>query len=159
MFESVIEASKRTIAEDAEPDAYDEATGALSNVLTDDEVIRHALISTKGIEHTQNSRKTTIEPGGDHRAVALVTDQRVLVLVGDDSDSPAPDAVFDRKEVTRVECEESLPRSALVVCDDTLAIRRRQQPSAATCWQSSPADSRHPHAVDDPTVGTADYQV
>ena len=55
----------------------------LGDLLRDGEELAHALANDGAIEHTQDGRTTTIEAGGDHGAYMLVTDERVLWVLGE----------------------------------------------------------------------------
>ena len=56
----------------------------LDGLLRDGEELQHALANDGTIEHTEDGRTTTIESGGGHGAYMLVTDERVLWVLGDD---------------------------------------------------------------------------
>ncbi|WP_123538036.1 PH domain-containing protein [Halosimplex salinum] len=58
----------------------------LDDLLRDGEELKHALANGGTIEHTKDGRTTTIESGGDHGAFMLVTDERVLWVLGDQPD-------------------------------------------------------------------------
>jgi tetratricopeptide (TPR) repeat protein len=55
----------------------------LDGLLRDGEQLQHALANDGTIEHTEDGRTTTIESGGGHGAYMLVTDERVLWVLGD----------------------------------------------------------------------------
>jgi len=58
----------------------------LDGLLRDGEELQHALANDGTIEHTEDGRTTTIESGGGHGAYMLVTDERVLWVLGDQPD-------------------------------------------------------------------------
>ncbi|WP_436929277.1 hypothetical protein [Halosimplex halobium] len=60
----------------------------LDDLLRDGEELQHALANDGTIEHTEDGRTTTIESGGGHGAYMLVTDERVLWVLGDQPDEP-----------------------------------------------------------------------
>ncbi|WP_436911469.1 hypothetical protein [Halosimplex marinum] len=60
----------------------------LDDLLRDGEQLQHALANDGTIEHTEDGRTTTIESGGGHGAFMLVTDERVLWVLGDQPDEP-----------------------------------------------------------------------
>ncbi|MFB6140658.1 MAG: hypothetical protein ABEJ26_09520 [Halosimplex sp.] len=60
----------------------------LSDLLRDGEELQHALANDGAIEHTEDGRTTTIEASGDYDAYMLVTDERVLWVLGDQPEEP-----------------------------------------------------------------------
>jgi len=66
----------------------DADTEHLDGLLRDDEELAYALANEGTIEHTRDGRTTTIESGGDYDAYMLVTDERVLWVLGDQPDKP-----------------------------------------------------------------------
>lgn len=69
----------------------------LDDLLRDGEELAHALANDGAIEHTQDGRTTTIEAGGDHGAYMLVTDERVLWVLGDQPEKP--EIAFDMRNL------------------------------------------------------------
>jgi hypothetical protein len=61
--------------------------GELPGVLRDDEELVHVLANGGSIEHTRDGRTTTVEPSGSEDAYVLVTDERILYVLGDQPDS------------------------------------------------------------------------
>lgn len=82
MFERVNDLSDALTggAESAEVDP-----GELPGLL-DDEEPKHVLANGGSIEHTKDGRTTTVEPNGDEKAYVIVTDERILYVLGDQPD-------------------------------------------------------------------------
>jgi len=83
MLNRISELSRETFQGSA-PAASELGTGPLESLVDESETVQYVLTSASGIEHTTNGRATTIEPSGDHAAYAVVTEQRVYFLLGDD---------------------------------------------------------------------------
>jgi len=66
----------------------DADTEHLDGLLRDGEELAHALANEGTIEHTRDGRTVTIESGGDSDAHMLVTDERVLWVLGDQPEEP-----------------------------------------------------------------------
>ncbi|MCU4800499.1 hypothetical protein OB920_08965 [Halobacteria archaeon HArc-gm2] len=98
--------------------AGSDATAALDPLLQDGETVRYVLTSSKGIEQTQDGRTTTVQPGSSHDAYAIVTDFRVLFLVGSDAEEPSIDIEFDLPMVASSKARNSLLSSSLVVASE-----------------------------------------
>lgn len=62
--------------------------GELPGLLRDDEELIHVLANGGSIEHTRDGRTTTVEPSGNERAFVLVTDERILYVLGDLPEEP-----------------------------------------------------------------------
>ena len=92
-----------------------DATAVLDPVLQDGETVRFVLTSSKGIEQTREGRTTTVQPDSDHDAYTVVTDFRVLFLVGSDAEEASVDIEFDMATITLSEARSSLFSSSLVV--------------------------------------------
>jgi hypothetical protein len=123
MLDEVVETTERATYGVAAAHSYDDATESLSRVLLDGESIRHALVLKK-ITHRRDDRETTLKPDGDHRAVAVVTGQRVLVFVGDGGAVETPDVAIPLRDVMHVEKKSSLLRSdAVVVRSEEQSVR------------------------------------
>jgi len=60
--------------------------GELPGLLGDDEEPMHVLANGGSIEHTKDGRTTTVEPSGDENAYVIVTDERILYVLGDQTD-------------------------------------------------------------------------
>ena len=75
----------------------DADTEHLGGLLRDEEELAHALANGGMIEHTRDGRTTTIESGGDYGAYMLVTDERVLWVLGDQPEEP--ELAFEMKDI------------------------------------------------------------
>jgi len=98
--------------------AGSDATATLGPLLQEGETVRYVLTSSKGIEQTQDGRTTTVQPGSNHDAYAIVTDFRVLFLVGSDADDPSIDIEFDLPMVASSKVRSSFLSSSLVVASE-----------------------------------------
>lgn len=85
----------------------------LEGLLRDGEEVAHALANDGAIEHTQDGRTTTIEAGGDHGAYMLVTDERVLWVLGDQPDEA--EIVFEMTGLTTSHVRKGILNSKLEV--------------------------------------------
>jgi len=99
-------------------DSESDGTAVLDPLLQDGETVRYVLTSSKGIEQTTDGRTTTVQPDSDHDAYAVVTDFRVLFLVGSDADEPSIDIEFDLPSITMSKTRDSLLSSSLVVVSE-----------------------------------------
>lgn len=95
-----------------------DATAALEPLLQDDETVRFVLTSSKGIEQTRDGRTTTVKLDSTHDAYAIVTDFRVLFLVGSDAEEASIDIEFDLSSITMAKARDSLLTSSLVVVSE-----------------------------------------
>lgn len=82
------------------------------------EDVLHVLRTDSGIEHETNERTTTIEPGGDTAAYAVVTNRQVMALLGD-----TPEVSFDLAAVEDVALREHLLSSTFEVRTDAETLR------------------------------------
>jgi len=80
MFDRVNDISERLSGESGSGDAD---PGEIRDLLDDGEELAHVLANSGTIEHTEDGRTTTIEAGGSASAFMLVTDERVLFVLGD----------------------------------------------------------------------------
>lgn len=111
--------SLRTLSKHSGPtDSDSDDAAALDPLLRDGESIRYVLTSSKGIEQTDDGRTTKVEPDSNHDAYSIVTDHRVLFLVGTDADELSIDIDFDLSTVTMVKARDSLFSSSLVVVSE-----------------------------------------
>jgi tetratricopeptide (TPR) repeat protein len=78
MFDRVSDIGGFTGSGDGDADASD-----MPDVLREGERSAHVLANDGTIECTKDGRTTKVEPNGDARAYLLVTDERVLCLLGD----------------------------------------------------------------------------
>lgn len=61
--------------------------GELPGLLREDEELVHVLANGGSIEHTRDGRTTTVEPSGSEDAYTIVTDERILYVLGDQPES------------------------------------------------------------------------
>lgn len=87
--------------------------GELPALLHEDEVLVHALANGGSIEHTTDGRTTTVEPSGSEQAFMLVTDERILYVLGDQTDEP--EIVIDFTDFDAVHVRKGLLNSKLQV--------------------------------------------
>ncbi|MFB6308942.1 MAG: hypothetical protein ABEH35_06395 [Haloarculaceae archaeon] len=100
----------------------DQAEDEFSHILRDGEELQHAMASTEGIEYTKDGRKTSIEPR-EYHALALVTDRRILFLVGDENSMREPEIELNLLDVTEVEQKDSFLSSSFFVSDGYETVR------------------------------------
>jgi len=81
---------------------------------------KYALSSTDGIEHTTEGRSTSITPMGDHDSYLLVTDRRILVVLGDQPTDP--ELEFPFVNVTDCSIESGLLSSSVTISTRSEAI-------------------------------------
>jgi hypothetical protein len=115
MLNSLSELSKQTFDDDTNGRVASSNVEVLQPVLGDDEAITYVMVSTKGIEHTTESRTTTITPDADHSTYAVVTGQRVLFLVGTGSNEVSVDIEFEMVDVTMADARSGLLSNSLIV--------------------------------------------
>lgn len=72
---------------------------------------------TKGIKHEQGGETTVVEPGDDYQAVAAITDERVLLLVGgnDERTGLNRDVSLPYTEIRAVETKTGMFKSRLTI--------------------------------------------
>ncbi|WP_135666203.1 hypothetical protein [Halorhabdus rudnickae] len=98
----------------------DSPSGPVAELLEGDEQPRHVLAGDS-VEYETAERTTTLEPDSEHHAYLIVTDDRVLVVLGErPSDS---EIEFELRSVSRAAVEVGLLSSTLVVEDGAEAIR------------------------------------
>jgi len=100
MFDRVNELSESLIGDSSGEIAIDE--GALDGTLRDDEHPRYVLASDS-IEHETEGRTATVEPDGNHAVYLIVTDERVLVVLGGQPDAVEIEFPFDSIRTSTVE--------------------------------------------------------
>ncbi|MFC7197406.1 hypothetical protein ACFQL4_26795 [Halosimplex aquaticum] len=88
----------------------------LGDMLREGEQLAHALANDGTIEHTQDGRTTTIESSGDHGAYMLVTDERVLWILGDKPEEP--EIAFELTDLETSHVRKGLLNSKLEVQTD-----------------------------------------
>lgn len=114
MLNSLRSLSNRAGTSDSESDG----TAVLDPLLQDGETVRYVLTSSKGIEQTTDGRTTTVKPDSNHDAYTVVTDFRVLFLVGSDAEEPSVDIEFDLASITMAKARDSLLSTSLVVVSE-----------------------------------------
>jgi hypothetical protein len=87
--------------------------GELPGLLGDDEEPVYALANGGSIEHTKDGRTTTVEPSGDENAYVVVTDERILYVLGDQSDEA--EIEIDMADFTASHVRKGLLNSKLLV--------------------------------------------
>ncbi|MFB6128990.1 MAG: hypothetical protein ABEJ47_04425 [Halorhabdus sp.] len=92
---------------------------AFAEVVSDGEQPQHVLASD-GVEHETDGRTTTVEPDGDHAAYLLATDERVVIVLGDQPDAVEIDFAMDA--ITTCDVESGLLNETLVVGHDAESI-------------------------------------
>lgn len=110
MLNRISQLSKETFQGSA-PAASELGTGPLESLVEESETVQYVLTSASGIEQTTNGRTTTIEPGSDHAAYAVVTDRRVYFLLGDDP--TAEEVAIELGAIKRTECNDGLLTTSL----------------------------------------------
>jgi len=76
------------------------------------------LTSDKGIKHERDEQSKTVAPGDDRAAVAAITDERVLLVVGgnsDDNGNPDRSVSLPYTEIRSVETNKGVLKSRLTV--------------------------------------------
>jgi len=87
--------------------------GELPGLLGDDEEPVYALANGGSIEHTRDGRTTTVEPSGDENAYVVVTDERILYVLGDQPDEA--EIEIDMADFTASHVKKGLLSSKLQV--------------------------------------------
>ena len=90
--------------------------GPLADLLADDEQLAHVLANDGTIQYTKDGRETTVEPSGDHDAYALVTDSRLLFVLGDQPEEV--EIEIEMTDLTASHVRSGLLSSKLVVKTD-----------------------------------------
>ncbi|WP_181685716.1 PH domain-containing protein [Halorhabdus salina] len=117
MFEKVNDLSGSLIGgtdSEAELDA-----GPFAELLDNGERPKHVLASDS-VEHTTEGRTTTVEPESDHDAYLVVTDERLLVILGDQPEAVEID--FDFESITTCHLKSGFLNTKLVVGHDEESI-------------------------------------
>lgn len=84
MFDRVTDFSRSLAGESGSVEDAD--SGPIGELLDDGEAVAHVLANGGTIEYTKDDRSTKIEPNGDNNAYVLVTDTRILYVLGDQPD-------------------------------------------------------------------------
>lgn len=113
MLNSLRDLSSRSRS--AEGDEGDDAQAVLDPILQDGESVQYVQMNSKGIETTTDGRTTTIKPDSGYQVYNVVTDHRVLFLMGGDTESISIDVEFDMESVTLVDARDGLLSTTLVV--------------------------------------------
>jgi len=85
---------------------------AFAELLPDGEQPQYVLASDS-VEHETDGRTTTVEPDGDHAAYLLATDERVLIVLGDQPDEV--EIAFDMADISTCDVQNGLLNTTLVV--------------------------------------------
>lgn len=112
---------KKTLTSGATADDLRAEPGQFAHVLADGEGVHHVCSSIDGIEHETETRTSTMEPGGDADAHLLVTDRRVLGVLG--SDIGEPEFSLDAWTITRAKGRESLLSATIEVATADATVR------------------------------------
>ncbi|MFB6074799.1 MAG: hypothetical protein ABEJ89_07285 [Haloarculaceae archaeon] len=120
MFDRVTDISSTLRSGNAAPEG-DPDDALFDALLGDGEQPRHVLVSDSGIEHTTDGRTTTVQPGEDHAAYAVVTGQRLLFLLGDDPETAEVDLALG--SLSRVKLSEGLLQQTVVVTTGDETVR------------------------------------
>jgi len=94
--------------------------GPLADLLDDDEGLAHVLANGGTIQYTKDGRETTVEPSGDHNAFALVTDSRILFVLGDQPEEI--EIEIEMTDLTASHVRSGLLSSKLVVKTDDESV-------------------------------------
>ncbi|WP_275738985.1 hypothetical protein [Halorhabdus sp. SVX81] len=117
MFDRVNDLSDSLIG-GGETDA-DLDPAAFAELLDNGEQPEHVLASD-GVEHETDGRTTTVEPDGDHAAYLLATDERVVIILGDQPEEA--EITFEMDAITTCEVDSGLLNETVVVGHDTESI-------------------------------------
>lgn len=120
MFDRVSKLSRKTFVSERSGSQGDLDDGSLEPLLADAEAVQYVLASAAGIEQTMRDRTTTIEPGADHLAYAVVSNRRIYFLVG--ADATDPELTVDLASVSGVDLRNAFLSSTLVVSTDTGSV-------------------------------------
>lgn len=104
-------------------DGGSEDAAALEPLLKDGETVRYVLRSSKGIEKTTEGRTTTVQSKSNHDAYAIVTDFRLLFLVGSDAENSSIDIEFDLGTVTSRKARTGLLSTSLLAVSDDAEVK------------------------------------
>jgi len=121
MFNRISELSKETLRGSV-PAMSELGTEPLEALVRESETVQYVLTSASEVEHTTNGRTTTVEPGSEHAAYAVVTDQRVYVVLGDEPTTAA--ITVELGEITWTERTDGLLQTTLVLrtSDETITF-------------------------------------
>jgi len=125
--------------------------GELPGLLGDDEEPMHVLANGGSIEHTKDGRTTTVEPKGDENAYVIVTDERILYVLGDQPGEP--EIELDMGDFSASHLRKGLLNSKLLVKtydeevlfapdEGDLEATEAYIESVASCWADMDAALR-----------------
>lgn len=114
MFDRVSDLSASLTGETGSAGEVD--SEVVGDLLRDDETVVHVLANGGSVEHTTDGRTTTVEAEGDHGAYVLATDERVVVVLGDQPGRAEID--LEMEAVTGSRVRSGLLNSELVVQTD-----------------------------------------
>jgi tetratricopeptide (TPR) repeat protein len=125
--------------------------GELPGLLGDDEEPVYALANGGSIEHTRDGRTTTVEPSGDEQAYVIVTDERILYVLGDKPDEA--EIEIDMADFTASHLKKGLLSSKLLIKtyeeevlfapdEGDLEATEAYVDSVASCWADMDAALR-----------------
>jgi hypothetical protein len=95
-------------------------TERATELLHDEETVVQGLANGGSVEHTTDGRSTTVEAAGDYDAYLLVTDRRVLVILGDQPDEI--EIAVEMTDVAGVHVRSGLLSNELVVSTDDESV-------------------------------------
>jgi tetratricopeptide (TPR) repeat protein len=123
MFDEITAAARRA-GNGGVATRYDKTTEGMSSVLNDGEIVQHVLATTKEITYTDNNRKITIDAGSGHHVASVVTNQRMLVFVGGQEETPEPDVAWHMSDVVEAEYRDSLLSTSvyLATSDESIEL-------------------------------------
>ena len=121
MFNRANKRFKNTLTSGATADDMRAKPGTFDPILGDGEGVHHICSSTDGFEHETDKRTTSLEPGGDADAHIVVTDRRVLGVLGSDGGEPEFD--FTAAEIDRANGRDGLLSSTLEIVTPTETVR------------------------------------
>lgn len=121
MFNRTNQRFKNTLTSGATADEARDESGTFDPILGDGEGVHHICSSSNGIERERNDRTTSMEPGGDFDSYVVVTDRRVLGVLG--GDVVEPEFAFDAETIARSKGRDGLLSSTLEVATADQTIR------------------------------------
>jgi uncharacterized protein YukE len=119
MLNRISELSRETF-QGSTPAASELGTGPLESLVGESETVQYVLTSASGIEHATNGRPTTIEPSDNHAAYAIITEQRVHFLLGDDPTTA--EITVELGAIRRAELNDGLLSTTLSIRTDGESI-------------------------------------
>lgn len=92
---------------------------AFAELLENGEQPQHVLASD-GVEHETDGRTTTVEPDGDHAAYLLATDERVVIILGDQPEEA--EIAFEMDAITTCDVDFGLLNETVVIGHDAESV-------------------------------------